>query len=110
METSTQTKPQPVVGEFATYTIGSDSYPVEIIAISKGKNKIVVRDAEVVNSGALPGDADYAGVKEGTYVVISKAQGQTRDFHLNQHGRYQGRGGSGTLSFGAARYYRDPSF
>lgn len=108
---STQTKTtEPVVGDFATYGIGSDSYAVEIIAVSKSGITVTTRAAGVIQNGALPGDADLAGVREGTYTVVPDESGKTQTFRRNKRGDYIGVGGIGYLSIGRVRVYRDPSF
>lgn len=109
MTTDTQTVATATVGEFGTYSIGSDRYPVEIIAVSP--RKITTRGAEVIASGALPGDAEYANVPRGTYTVHPNANGTERVFTLRGDGAWRMRGGDyGRLTLGSADFYRDPSF
>lgn len=101
---------EPVVGEFATHQVGSDSYAVEIIARSKSGMTVTTRDAGVVNDSALPGDADYAGVPEGTYVIVPNERGRVRTSRRDKHGHYTATGGTSTMRTGRVRVHRDPSF
>lgn len=111
MSTKSDTKTtEPVVGEFATYGIVSDSYAVEIVKVSESGITVTTRMAGVIQNGPLPGDADLIGAREGTYTVVPDENGKVQTFRRNKRGQYTGIGGIGYLSIGHVRVYRDPSF
>lgn len=106
----TETSTAPVVGEFATYGIGSDRYPVEIIAVAP--RKITTRSAATIYSGGPDrGTAAWGGDKPGTFTVGPNEHGTIREFTLRGDGAWRPKGASyGYLQLGAVDDYRDPSF
>lgn len=110
---TTETKPETAakVGDFATYACGSDSYPVEIIAMTP--KTITTRAAEVIHSGPIDGDNEYAGVPRGTFITAPNENGMVRKFSLRQDGVWRRVGyysWGHYLKLGVVRNYRDPSF
>lgn len=73
---------RPVVGELATYCIGSDRYAGEVVAVSKSGHKLTFR-------------------RRGTR--------SDRDFYRQANGDYGSRD-CGTIGLGYADDYLDPSF
>ena len=111
MTTDTKTDAAPLVGEFATYSCGSDRYPVEIIHITP--KTITTRSAEVIHNGPTDGDNEYQGVPRGTFTVGSNEHGTIKKFTLRQDGVWRlcgYRSWGHYLALGVVRDYRDPSF
>ena len=100
----------PVVGEFATYGIGGDSYPVEIIAVTPSLKTVTTRSAEVVQYGARAGLNEIDGQPEGSFDALQNLDGTIRKFRLNKRGSYTRTGGYGYLALGVVSNRLDPSF
>lgn len=94
------------VGDEVSYNFGSDSYPAEVIAVSKSGHKVTVRQLEV-----MVVNGDYTGPQD--YVTMSDENGSVYNFTRRERGHYQMSGANYAraprLSHGA-RYYQDPSF
>jgi hypothetical protein len=104
--TTTRTTSTPVVGDEATYSVGSDSYPATVVAVSKSGHRVTLQDANwTVTSGSMhDGSAQYsyeANPSGPTRVATRRANG---DYRL------QGWDRGGFVGFGHRRMYHDPSF
>jgi hypothetical protein len=88
-------RPVPVVGMGCTYSIGSDQYPVTIVAIERnGRAIVVTRDRAV-----------------GPNMFLVNPEGKRETFTLRGTGRYQGKGNNYTwLTLGRRTYSLDPGF
>ena len=97
----------PEVGMPATYGIGSDCYPFEVVAMSPSGKTVTLRALNAIYVSGQDGTAEYryeqypaeAKVKE--MVVTYRRRGDC----------YRPKGtDSGYVHFGNARFYQDPSF
>ena len=93
------------VGDFATKSIGGDSYPVEIIA--RTAKTITVRDAAVVRSS---GSAYSESSDNGNFVCIPQENGRTFVFRQSRKTGYFIYSESFFLNFDTVTDRRDPSF
>jgi hypothetical protein len=94
------------VGDFATYSIGSDRYPVEIIA--RTPKSFTTRGAEVIGSDTANA---YEKGRPDTFVVVPNEHGQIRKFTVRRDGAIRSVGANyDRLSLGHVDTYRDPSF
>ena len=103
MTTTTQT---PVVGDPATYSVGSDSYPATVVAVSKSGHRVTLQDDDwkVVSGSMVDGSAKY------TYSPYP--QGPTRVATRRADGSYRlvGWSSGGWVGFGRRVKHYDPSF
>lgn len=99
----------PALGDFATHSVGTDSYAVEVIDHERNGRTIVTRSAAVIAAGALPGDDEFMGVERGTYTVLPNEDGQIVRFTLRTDGAYRSNGRD-RLVLGRVNVYRDPNF
>lgn len=110
---STHTEPAPAVGDFATYIIGSDRYPVEIIEVTA--RTLTTRMATVERTAEA--DPDYDGYAEGRpqhWRAAPNPHGRVDVYTLRKSGQWVQRGrradGFSGLALGMVDTYRDPSF
>ena len=96
----------PKVGDLATYCIGSDRYPYEVVEVSKSGKTVTLRamSYEIVEGSAFDGSARYC--------YHRNPQGSTMKATLRKDGRYRQTGCSnyGSVAIGYADAYRDPHF
>ena len=96
------------IGDWATYCIGSDRYPYEVIEVSKSGHKIVLHElnATVISGSCHDGSAHYEYSKNpegyGSILVATRRKDGTY--------RAVGCRNYGAVHIGIARMYRDPSF
>ena len=92
----------PKVGELCTQTIGSDSYPFEVVEVSKSGLQCKIRRLD-----ATPAEGfDYYTHQE--YVYSSNENNPTKIVKMNSRGLYTNN--KLRIKFGYAIYYKDPSF
>lgn len=95
----------PNVGDGATQQVGSDAYPLTVIAVSKSGATIKVQRDKVKHiSGTFQGNdykADYEPDPEGAVLTARWS---------NVLGCYRTPGGTRIYATGNRRYYQDPSF
>lgn len=98
----------PEVGGLATFGIGSDSYAYTVIEVSATGHKVVLQE----RSSKPTKDSDYFGDQR--YVTYENLEGSKMVATRRTTKRgvtYRPKGSScGTVTFGAARRYTDPSF
>ena len=98
----------PTVGMGATVGIGSDCYPVTVIAVSDNLRTVTVQ-TDIYTPA--PG-YDYFGNQ--VHNFTPNTDGAVDVWTLRNHGRYSRKGypkGTGFyISFGSRRAYSDPSF
>lgn len=102
----TTTPYTPVVGDPATYSVGSDAYPATVVAVSKSGHRVTLQDDDwKVTSGTVQdGSATYSytpNPRAATRVATRRADGKYR---------LAGWERGGFVGFGTRRMYRDPSF
>lgn len=109
MQTATQ-KPVPTytetqVGDHATYLIGSDRYPVTVVAVHRnGRSLDVQFDTATPNGGH-----SYYGHQR--YMITRNPKGRIERFNWKPTwGMYTQPRGCGHLSLGTWSSYSDPSF
>lgn len=94
------------VGEPATYGIGSDCYPYEVVKVSESGKTIHLRalSYRVVEGSSFDGSAKYE--------YESNPDGSIMKATLRKDGRYRRVGCTnyGGVFIGHARAYRDPHF
>lgn len=95
----------PKVGDPATYSIGSDSYPRTVAEVSaSGKTIFVTNDEARAKDGS-----DYYGKQD--YKFYPNPRGGRTKFTLRKGGSYRESGSNcGYLHIGLRRKYSDPSF
>jgi len=96
----------PKVGDGATYSIGSDSYPMTIIEVSKSGYKVTAQhdSAEMVEGSEYTNDAVYRYERNpsgSTLVFTNRKDGQYRAVGCSNYGR---------LTLGIRHKRRNPEF
>lgn len=95
------------VGDFATYSIGSDRWAVEIIA--RTATKVTTRTAATVIAGA--GSIRDDQPRPDSYVLLPDERGSINVFTERRDGTWRARGGDyGFLHFGHAETRLDAGF
>ena len=103
----TPTDPRPWVGMEATYRVGSDAYPYEVVGVTKTGKGIRVRP---LKSLAVRAQGPYTET-HGDYVYASDPDADTIDVTFRKNGRWVRRGESMNacgFALGFASEYRDP--
>ena len=101
---------KPKVGMGATYVIGSDRYPYEIIEVSKSGKAIWIR------SMSTKPNADHGGIYgRQSYDYFSNPNGKIIKATLRKNGKFIIEGNTirsrcGQIVIGYADYYQDPHF
>jgi len=93
------------VGDFATYSIGGDHYPVEVIA--RTAKTITTRSAQVIRAS---GTAYREGAEFGTFVCAPKPNGLVQKFTRRASGRWCAVGGDYSFLSAGVTDRRDPAF
>jgi len=110
--------PQSMVGQPATYRIGSDCYPLVVVKISKSGAKIWLAKVEATrtDSNGMSECQDYTYDIEGALQhAFANGNGRITYWAIatrRKLGSYaiKGRGAYACVTIGHARRYRDPSF
>jgi hypothetical protein len=107
------------VGDFATYSIGSDCYAYQVVEVKKFKsgNKVgQVREVAAVMCDAkkdavVGATGGYGWNIVGAENFVVRQNAEAKIFTVRDNGVVRPKGDDyGRLSFGIVREYRDPSF
>lgn len=93
----------PVVGDGATYHIGSDSFPATIVEIRPNGRVVIQEDKATLVKG------DCAGGEQ-QWQYEADTEGETYICYKNKRGRWTTWGSGRPVSLGHRRRYHDPSF
>lgn len=96
----------PTVGDYATYHIGSDRYPFEVVKVSKSGKMVYLRPLKAIRT-------DSNGQFEIQTYTYEPTEGDwTMKATLRKDGSYKAVGNTtyGTVTLGYANAYSDPSF
>jgi hypothetical protein len=97
----------PTIGTHGYYSIGSDAYPVTVIAVSKSGKKITVQYDKFY--GDKENGHDYFGQQKWRYE--RNENGRIEDFRWSdRRKRFQGKGGTGSVYLNGWFAKQDPSF
>jgi hypothetical protein len=103
--------PLPVVGEFATFGIGADAYPVEIIAVTASLKTITTRGVNVTHDPGYAVWSADSGIPGAEVHCTPKPNGIIRKFTLRKNAVYRPVGANyGYLATGYVADRRDSSF
>jgi len=94
------------IGAFATYVIGSDSHPVEVVDASKSGHMVTVRAMKSRCTDYERQTYETESNPDGRELVFTRRKGgtDTRPIYMLAGCSY------GLLTVGIARHYIDPSF
>lgn len=92
---------KPTVGQFATYSIGSDRYIVEVVKVSPTGKTISVRDVRMLSTG---NNSQWEPNENGEVTRATLDRSSTKDFY-----RMPNRAGT-VRTNRPPEFYRDPSF
>lgn len=105
----TPTDPRPWVGMEATYCVGSDAYPYEVVGVTKSGKGVRVRPLKKI---AVEAQGPYSEAR-GHYAYASDPDAEVTDVTFRKNGRWVERGSSMNFcgfALGFASYYQDPHF
>lgn len=101
--TTPSTSSLPQVGTHGSYSIGSDSYPCTVVAVSPSGHRVTVETDETTKSTPFP---------DSTGIEFARREGGRRTvFTRRANGRYRMAGANyGSLSLTGWYSHQDPSF